>query len=74
MQYLPYDWLDPIPTLIHRRIQEIRRQIDSTIRSAEPVESEKYAATVTVKLLRETEGEEEREIMRRNRMAIIVLR
>ena len=54
-------------------------QIESTMRSAsrsaEPVECVKYPATVAVKSLIETEGEEERErIRRKNRMAIIALR
>ena len=40
-----------------------------TIRSA------KYVATIAVKSLRETEGEEERErMLRKNRMTIIALR
>ena len=43
--------------------------------SAEPVGSVKYAATVAVKSLIETEVEKERErIRRKNRIAIIVLR
>ena len=47
----------------------------SASRSVEPVGSGKYAATVAVISLIETEGEEEREIIRRkNRMTIIALR
>ena len=53
----------------------VESTIRSASRSAEPVGSVKYTATVTVKSLIETEREEEREIIRRkNRMAIIVLR
>ena len=47
----------------------------SASRSAEPVGSVNYAATVAVKSLIDTEGEKERErIQRKNRMAIIALR